>query len=94
MSKVLLILGSGPRTGAGIAAKFASAGYKVALANRSAKDDPSTDYLRLKVDLSAPETVQGVFDAVKAKWAAPSVVVYNGKPWSPCPTSLKREGPR
>ncbi|PVI00629.1 NAD(P)-binding protein [Periconia macrospinosa] len=78
-SKVILIFGSGPRTGQKIAVAFATKGYKVAETSRSAKeDDGNTEgSLKIKTDLSNPESVSRAFEEVKAKLGTPSVVVYN-----------------
>lgn len=82
-SKVLLLLGAGPNVGTHVSRAFAAKGYKIGLASRSAKTQPNSaedsDALHLQVDLSRPETVASVFEQVKAKLGAPSVVVYNGK---------------
>ncbi|KAF7519878.1 hypothetical protein G7054_g12962 [Neopestalotiopsis clavispora] len=76
---VVLILGAGPRVGLSVAKKFASSGYSVALASRSgsgARNDQG--YLSLKADFTKPDTVPGLFAAVKSEFqSAPSVVVYN-----------------
>ena len=79
---VILILGAGPRLGSGIARKFASQGFKVAIASRSIADGTlSPDgYLQLQTDLSQPSSVPRIFSAVKSRLGAPpSVVVYNGE---------------
>jgi NAD(P)-dependent dehydrogenase (short-subunit alcohol dehydrogenase family) len=79
MSKIILILGAGPRVGQATAATFASAGYKVALASRSAAAGISLNgHLGIAVDFSNPATIKSVFDKVEKQWGAPSVVVYNG----------------
>lgn len=76
---VVLILGAGPRVGLSVAKKFANSGYNVALASRSgsgARNDQG--YLSLKADFTKPDTVPGLFAAVKSEFqSAPSVVVYN-----------------
>lgn len=78
---VLLILGYGPNNGYSIASLFAAHDYKVAVAARSLEDGKYTKegWLQLRIDLSRPETVSGVFSAVKQAIGIPSVVVYNGK---------------
>ena len=74
---VVLILGAGPRVGACVAEKFASNGYKVAVASRSGSDS-GKGYLSLKADFSKPDSIPALFDAVKTEFrTAPSVVVYN-----------------
>ncbi|KAF2154538.1 hypothetical protein K461DRAFT_319083 [Myriangium duriaei CBS 260.36] len=76
---ILLVLGSGPRIGASIAASFANDGYHVALASRKGTDTRTDEgYLSIRADLATLESIPGVFDAVKTEFgAAPSVVVYN-----------------
>lgn len=78
-SPVVLILGAGPRVGAAVAERFASNGYKVAIASRSGTGKPNArGFLSLKADFSKPETIAPLFDAVKSGFgSAPSVVVYN-----------------
>ena len=78
-NSVILILGAGARVGASIAEKFASNGYKIAVASRSGSNSKNDKgYLSLKADLAKPESVPALFDAVKAEFNAfPNVVVYN-----------------
>lgn len=79
MSSVVLILGAGPRIGAAVAERFSSNGYQVALASRSGIDK-KTDrgFLSLKADLSQPDTIPSLFQAVKAEFhSPPNVIVYN-----------------
>ena len=81
-SAVILILAGGPRLGLSVAHKFASQGFKVAIASRSITDGSlSTEgYLQLQVDLSQPASVPRVFEAVKSRLGVPPcVVVYNGE---------------
>src|SRR5437870_2940552 len=86
-NSVILILGSGPRVGASVAKKFASLGYKVAIASRKGTGSRTAEgYLSLKADFSRPDTVPSLFDAVKAEFdAPPSVVVYNAAALTPPP---------
>jgi NAD(P)-dependent dehydrogenase (short-subunit alcohol dehydrogenase family) len=76
---VVLILGAGPRIGASVAERFASNGYKVAVASRSGngtKNDKG--FLSLKADFTKPDSIPALFDAVKTEFrTSPSVVVYN-----------------
>ena len=76
---IVLILGAGPRIGAGVAEKFASNGYKIAVASRSGSGIKTIkDALALKADLTKPDSIPAIFDAVKTEFhASPSVVVYN-----------------
>jgi len=78
-SKVVLILGAGANIGKSTAAVFASNGYKLALAARSLKPEDSTaNQLHIKADFSDPSSIAKIFEDVKAKFGAPSVVIYNG----------------
>jgi NAD(P)-dependent dehydrogenase (short-subunit alcohol dehydrogenase family) len=76
---VVLILGAGPRIGASVAEKFASNGYKVAVASRSGSGSKTAKgFLSLKADFTKPDSIPALFDAVKTEFhASPSVVVYN-----------------
>ncbi|KAI1152582.1 hypothetical protein F4825DRAFT_418415 [Nemania diffusa] len=85
---VALVLGSGPRVGASVAQKFASKGYKVAVASRQGTGSRTPEgYLSLKADFSKPDSIPALFDAVKAEFnSPPSVVVYNAAALTPPPT--------
>jgi NAD(P)-dependent dehydrogenase (short-subunit alcohol dehydrogenase family) len=76
---VVLILGAGPRIGASVAEKFASNGYKVAVASRSGSGTKTAKgFLSLKADFTKPDSIPALFDAVKTEFhTSPSVVVYN-----------------
>jgi hypothetical protein len=76
---VVLILGAGPRIGASVAEKFASNGYKVAVASRSGSGIKTANgFLSLKADFTKPDSIPALFDAVKTEFhTSPSVVVYN-----------------
>lgn len=76
---VVLILGSGPRVGASVAEKFASNGYKVAVASRSGTGTKTAKgFLSLKADFAKPDSIPALFDAVNTEFhTSPSVVVYN-----------------
>lgn len=78
---VLLILGYGPNNGLAIAQRFTAAGYRIAVAPRSLEDGKFNEegWLQLRVDLSHPEALPGLFTTVKEKMGIPSVVVYNGE---------------
>lgn len=86
-TKVILILGAGPRVGAAVAQKFSSGGYKVALASRKGTGSKTSEgYLSLKADFSNPSTIADLFHTVKAELSAyPSVVVYNAAAMTPPP---------
>ncbi|KAK9369249.1 hypothetical protein V1509DRAFT_620168 [Lipomyces kononenkoae] len=76
---VVLILGAGPRIGASVAEKFASIGYKVAVASRNGTGTKTANgFLSLKADFTKPDSIPALFNAVKTEFhASPSVVVYN-----------------
>ncbi|KAH7214412.1 hypothetical protein DER44DRAFT_714039 [Fusarium oxysporum] len=77
-SPIVLILGSGPNIGQSVARKFASEGFRVAIASRSQKEADSTDkQLNIKTDLTKPLEVADAFSKVKTNFGTPSVVVYN-----------------
>ncbi|ENH70875.1 Putative oxidoreductase T05C12.3 [Fusarium oxysporum f. sp. cubense race 1] len=77
-SPIILILGSGPNIGQSVARKFASEGYRVAIASRSQKETESTDkQLNIKTDLTKPLEVADAFSKVKTTFGTPSFVVYN-----------------
>nr|AEN14634.1 putative short chain type dehydrogenase [Fusarium proliferatum] len=77
-SPIVLILGSGPNIGQSVARKFASKGFRVAIASRSQKEADSTDkQLNIKTDLTKPLEVADAFGKVKTAFGTPSVVVYN-----------------
>ncbi|KAI5459032.1 hypothetical protein BGZ63DRAFT_361000 [Mariannaea sp. PMI_226] len=79
-SKILLVLGAGKNIGQGVADKFRSAGYRVALVSRSANHGEKTPEgdLTLRADLSDVSSVPPVFAEVKKAFGGPpSVVVYN-----------------
>ena len=78
-TKVILILGAGSRLGKAVASKFASNGYKVAVAARSISDGISPEgFLNIKIDLSDPTSVPKAFEAVEKSIGLPNIVVYNG----------------
>lgn len=79
---VILIIGAGARVGKSVAAKFASNGYKVALAARSLSDGISPEgYRTIKADLSDPQSVPLIFQAVEKYLDLPNIVVFNGAIW-------------
>ncbi|KAJ8128102.1 hypothetical protein O1611_g5534 [Lasiodiplodia mahajangana] len=84
---VALVLGAGPRIGASVAHKFASTGYRVAIASRQGTGGKTPEgYLSLKADFSKPDSIPAIFDAVKAEFnSPPSVVVYNAATLTPPP---------
>lgn len=84
---VVLILGAGPRIGASVAEKFASKGYKVAVASRKGTDTTTPEgFFSVKADFANPESIIDVFKTVKSHFgAAPSVVIYNAPSLTPPP---------
>ncbi|KAM0354838.1 hypothetical protein ACHAPU_000666 [Fusarium lateritium] len=77
-SPIALILGAGPNIGQSVVRKFASQGYKVALASRSLKESDSTDdQLRISSDFTKPDDITRTFNKVKDVLGIPSVVIYN-----------------
>jgi NAD(P)-dependent dehydrogenase (short-subunit alcohol dehydrogenase family) len=84
---VALILGSGPRVGAAVAKKLASAGFFVAIASRKATGSKTAEgYLSIKADLSDASSIPAIFETVKTEFhTAPSVVVYNAAALTPPP---------
>jgi len=88
-SSIVLILGAGLNVGQAVARTFASNGYKVALAARSLKEADSTDnVLNIPSDFSKTDDVVNAFTKVKEVFGIPSVVIYNGKHFSPTVLSL------
>ncbi|WWC69067.1 uncharacterized protein I206_103003 [Kwoniella pini CBS 10737] len=78
MSKIALVLGSGPRVGQAVANKFHSAGYRVATVSRSARTCDSDDLVHLTADFTDTTSVEPIFDQVEKVWGkSPDVVVYN-----------------
>ncbi|KXG48108.1 uncharacterized protein PGRI_019780 [Penicillium griseofulvum] len=74
-SPIILILGAGPNIGQSVAQKFASKGYKVALAARSLEESNSTEeQLIIPSDLSKTDDIVGAFAKVKKVFGIPSVV--------------------
>jgi NAD(P)-dependent dehydrogenase (short-subunit alcohol dehydrogenase family) len=77
--RIILVLGAGGNVGSQVAKRFASEGYKVAVASRRGTS-PEPSYLAIKANLSAPKTVEGVFEQVKKEFGSPpNIVVYNGE---------------
>lgn len=84
---VVLILGAGPRIGASVAEKFASNGYKVAVASRKGTGTKTAEgYLSVQADFTKPDSIPAVFDAVKTEFhTSPTVVIYNAAALTPPP---------
>ncbi|KAH8823711.1 putative short-chain dehydrogenases/reductase [Flagelloscypha sp. PMI_526] len=71
----ILIIGAGENIGLSTAKRFASAGYKVALASRT--KPASTAHKHFVFDAAQPASVPSLFADVTASVGPPSVVVYN-----------------
>ncbi|KAM5354959.1 hypothetical protein ACJ41O_001605 [Fusarium nematophilum] len=85
-NKIVLVLGAGKNIGHGVAQKFRSAGYRVALVSRSVEDRGTTPEgdTTLRADLSNPSSVPSIFAAVKEILGGPpNVVVYNAATFTP-----------
>lgn len=72
-----LIIGAGSKVGLATSTAFASAGYKVAVASRTAKLQDS-GFTHFAFDAAKPDTVRGLFESVRRTVGVPSVVIYNG----------------
>jgi len=80
--KVCVVVGAGPGNGAAIAARFAAAGYRVALC---ARDEQRLAALARKIDGAAaypydardPAAAPRVFAEIRAGLGRPTVLVYN-----------------
>jgi NAD(P)-dependent dehydrogenase (short-subunit alcohol dehydrogenase family) len=81
-SKICLISGVGPGTGAALSRRFASGGYRVAML---ARDEERLRVLEHEIDgsvafpcdVSDPAQVDRALDAVVARLGAPSVLIHN-----------------
>ena len=78
-SQAVLILGAGARVGKSLAQRFASEGFRVAVASRSL--DPALVEAvdtSMKADFSNPSSIKDVFTWAKSSIGVPTVVIYNG----------------
>lgn len=84
---VALILGSGPRVGASVAAAFSSKGYNIVTASRSGSNAKTPEgHLSLSADFADTGSIPSLFDSAKEAFGtAPSVVVYNAASLTPPP---------
>ncbi|KAI0096012.1 hypothetical protein GGR51DRAFT_544533 [Nemania sp. FL0031] len=73
---VALIIGAGAAVGAASAARFAAAGYKVAVAARTQRLDPSK-FPFFEFDATDLEQVPALFKRVHQEVGVPEVVIYN-----------------
>lgn len=77
---IVLILGAGANVGKSVAQKFASKGFKVAIASRTLTPEiQKLADISIKADFSNPATIKPLFDKVKSEIGTPSVVIYNGE---------------
>jgi NAD(P)-dependent dehydrogenase (short-subunit alcohol dehydrogenase family) len=74
---VALIIGVGAAVGTATAKKFAAAGYKVAVASRTQRLDPSK-FPFFEFDAAEVTQVPGLFKKVHQEVGVPEVVIYNG----------------
>ncbi|KAL7945190.1 hypothetical protein V8C42DRAFT_324853 [Trichoderma barbatum] len=81
---IALILGAGSNVGQALSSSFSQAGYKVAVVSRSAKQTTSATHISIPADLSNPDSVPPIFDAIRKSFGAdPNVVVYNAAALTP-----------
>ncbi|EXJ90443.1 hypothetical protein A1O1_03545 [Capronia coronata CBS 617.96] len=82
-SKVLFILGGGPRIGHAVAKRFLQDGYRIAVGRRNPGDGNDTaeaeaqGVFLVSVDVASRQSVKAAFHAVKSQLGVPNVVVYN-----------------
>jgi NAD(P)-dependent dehydrogenase (short-subunit alcohol dehydrogenase family) len=83
LSKVLFILGGGPRIGYSVAKRFVQEGYKVAIGRRTLAVVKAHEELKgalsVVVDVSNRDSIELAFHEVATKLGVPNVVVYNGE---------------
>ncbi|KAH8813501.1 putative short chain type dehydrogenase [Flagelloscypha sp. PMI_526] len=75
----VLIIGAGVNIGLPVAKRFASAGYKVAIASRTAPEN--SEHRHFVFDAANAATVPKLFSDVTAAIGAPKVVIYNAYAW-------------
>jgi NAD(P)-dependent dehydrogenase (short-subunit alcohol dehydrogenase family) len=84
MTDVCAVVGMGPGVSMGVAQKFASEGYKIAMIARSV--DKLSDYagqfqpgsaIGYPADAADPASLESAFNQIRAEMGAPSVLVYN-----------------
>ena len=81
--KVAVVTGVGPATGASIARRFSAGGYKVAMIARNKERladlerELGPDAVAFPCNLSKPEEIDAMMDAVEERMGTPSVLVYN-----------------
>ncbi|KAI1813524.1 NAD(P)-binding protein [Poronia punctata] len=79
---VALLIGVGENVGRATVAKFAAAGYKVAIASRTERFD-SSKYPFFKFDAADSTKVPELFSRVHKEVGVPSVVLYNAYAGAP-----------
>ncbi|KAH1792065.1 hypothetical protein KXV95_003972 [Aspergillus fumigatus] len=78
-SKVVFILGAGPRIGISVAKRFLKDGYKVAIGRRnprSLQDPELKDMYSVAADLSQPSSVASAFKEVSENLGIPQLMPY------------------
>ncbi|MEU6947541.1 SDR family oxidoreductase [Streptomyces sp. NPDC046316] len=83
-SRIAVVTGAGSGIGRGVALALAEAGWSVALAGRrrepleeTAAAVPSSDVLCAPTDVTSPEAVTALFDAVRARWGRVDLLFNN-----------------
>ncbi|MFG2768868.1 SDR family oxidoreductase [Streptomyces sp. NPDC048350] len=83
-SRIAVVTGAGSGIGRGVALALAEAGWSVALAGRrreplveTAAAVPSSDVLCVPTDVTSPEAVTALFDAVRDRWGRVDLLFNN-----------------
>ncbi|MEU6986298.1 SDR family oxidoreductase [Streptomyces sp. NPDC046324] len=83
-SRIAVVTGAGSGIGRGVALALAGAGWSVALAGRrrepleeTAASVPSSDVLCVPTDVTSPEAVTALFDAVRDRWGRVDLLFNN-----------------
>ncbi|SPO07020.1 uncharacterized protein DNG_09714 [Cephalotrichum gorgonifer] len=86
-SKVLFIIGGGPRIGHSVSKKFLREGYQVAIGRRNTEKTAGAEGLDgvvpVYTDVTKPESIAAAFEEVEAKLGTPNIVVYNAAAFTP-----------
>ncbi|TSE01687.1 SDR family oxidoreductase [Skermania sp. ID1734] len=85
---VVVVTGAGSGLGRAITREFLAAGYRVALAGRHLDTllesaDGHPDSLAMTTDVTDPESVHELFDAVQRRWGRVDVLVNNAGTFGP-----------
>ena len=75
LSSLALVTGGNRGIGLAIAQSLAKAGHRVVITYRTG--DSPTDFLAVKMDVTATESVEAAFAEIEEKWGTPEVVVAN-----------------